>query len=118
VTEPLPLQDNPLYRLGAGLSAVVDSALAQGLLLLDRAAADPTALITTVAVIGIACASGLWLLGTLFGRARPPARPPDPRPPAPTVVVQTARPRRPPVRPRRRARRKAQNPILRLFGVR
>ena len=117
MTESQPLQDNALYRLGAGLSAAIDNALAQGLLLLDRAAADPTALITAVAVIGIACAGGLWLMGTLFGRAR--RRPnQEPRAAAPAVVVQTGRARRPPIRPRRRARRKAPNPILRLFGVR
>ena len=98
MTESQPLQDNALYRLGERLSAAIDNALAQGLLLLDRAAADPTALITTVAVIGIACAGGLWLMGTLFSLARRPARQAA-RPPAPAVVVQTGRSRRPPVRP-------------------
>jgi hypothetical protein len=108
-----------LYRLGEGLSGGIDNGLAQGLTLLDRAAADPTALITTVAVVGIVCAAGLWLMGTLFGRARAPARPPSgPPTPAPTVVVQAARPRRSPKRPRRRARRKAPHPLLRWLGVR
>ena len=117
MTEPQPLQDNPLYRLGEGVSAGIDKALAQGLLLLDRGAADPTSLITTVAVIGIVCAAGLWLLGSVFGRSRAPARP-QPRAPGPTLVVQAARPRRSPVRPRRRTRRRAQNPILRWLRVR
>jgi hypothetical protein len=117
------LQSQPLYRLGLWVNGIVDDAVGSAVALFDRAMQNPTELIPVLAAVGLGCAALAWGFGAAFARLN---RPPRPAPPAaaPAVVVQTGRGPRvsraaPPrrsgggTRPKRRARRRGSNPLLR-----
>jgi hypothetical protein len=117
------LESQPLYKLGLWVTGIVDGAIGSAVALFDRAMQNQTDLIPVLAAIGLICAALAWVFGTVFARLNRPVRP-APAAAAPAVVIQTGRSPRvsraaPPrrsgagTRPKRRARRRGSNPLLR-----